>query len=610
MRPMRLTTLFLGSVLFLASCNMPHPPTVTRPANQVNTVGEAVNLMIQATDPDGDVLQYSLSGQPDGLSINSASGKITGSLTKANSFNVTVTAKDGKAGSDSKSFAWVVNPVPPPATTLVISPKTVTSTASGSTQVFTAALNGTGTVNWQLDNPVGTLSSTTGASVTYTPPTTSIATDRMVNLTATLQGTSVTDTAAITISGTSTPPATTLVISPKTVALAANGSTQAFSATLNGTGVVNWQLDSTVGTLSSSTGSSVTYTSPIVSTTTDRTVHLTASLQGTSATDGATITISGASTPPAPSVTNPGDKTNAVTDGVNLQIQATASAGGALAYLATGLPDGLTLDGATGIISGVPNMVKAYNVKVTVNETGGGSSNVSFAWDVTKANGLVGWWRFDEGSNATAFDSSGNGNDGTILNGNFGGAKVGASALEMDGGNNSIVNIPISDSLRTTDKKITVMAWAYLNDWNHVDIIGHSYPFVFFGFHNEKDTGTRAFKWQVATKLDTDCPTNDCRSTIFAQPNASQPMNLGTWYHLAGTYDGTTVTLYVNGQEFGSDSFSKVLPMPNTDFTISGFRDPDTNVIKDEINGKIDDVRLYNRALSATEIQNIYNSQK
>jgi hypothetical protein len=418
------------------------------------------------------------------------------------------------------------------------------------------------------------------------------------------------------------PPPVTLTISPKTVTLDANGPVQVFAATTKGTGAVDWKLESSLGTLSSATGTSVTYTPPNVSTTTDRTVKLTATLTGTTATDAATITISGVNTPPPPPsppvVTNPGSKTNTVGDPVSVPVQATASAGGALSYSATGLPDGLSINSATGVISGAPTKIKSYNPNVVVNEAGGGSSNASFAWDITEINGLVGWWKFNEGSGTLATDSSGYGNDGTILNGGFGTGQVGASALEMNGGNNSIVNIPISDSLRTTDKKLTVMAWAYLNDWEHVDILGHSYPFMFFGFHNENDGAgnptLKAFKWQVATKSDDAClpaPSSECRATIFAQPNASQPMNLGTWYHLVGTYDGTTVTLYVNGQPFGYDlAFSKVLPMPNTDFTISGYRDPDTNVIKDEINGKIDDVRLYNRALSAAEILNVYNAQK
>jgi hypothetical protein len=85
--------------------------TVTNPGNQTGTVGTAVSLQIQASDSaSGQTLTYSATGLPAGLSINSSSGLISGTPTTANTYNVTVTAKDTTGASGSASFTWTINP--------------------------------------------------------------------------------------------------------------------------------------------------------------------------------------------------------------------------------------------------------------------------------------------------------------------------------------------------------------------------------------------------------------------------------------------------------------------------------------------------------------------
>ena len=69
--------------------------------------------MITANDADGDTLNYAASGLPAGLSINS-SGVISGTLTAAGNYTVTVTVDDGE-DSVSTSFSWsVTDPNTPP----------------------------------------------------------------------------------------------------------------------------------------------------------------------------------------------------------------------------------------------------------------------------------------------------------------------------------------------------------------------------------------------------------------------------------------------------------------------------------------------------------------
>ena len=84
--------------------------TVTNPGIQTSTVGTAVSLQIKGSDSaSGQTLTYSASGLPAGLSINSASGLISGTPTTAGSSSVTVTAKDTTGASGSASFTWTVN---------------------------------------------------------------------------------------------------------------------------------------------------------------------------------------------------------------------------------------------------------------------------------------------------------------------------------------------------------------------------------------------------------------------------------------------------------------------------------------------------------------------
>jgi hypothetical protein len=90
------------------------PPSVAYPGKQTNAEKDVVNLQIVATDPHGSNLTYSAAGLPPGLSINAATGKITGTIganASANSpYTVTVSASNGTL-SASKDFVWTVKHV-------------------------------------------------------------------------------------------------------------------------------------------------------------------------------------------------------------------------------------------------------------------------------------------------------------------------------------------------------------------------------------------------------------------------------------------------------------------------------------------------------------------
>ncbi len=89
----------------------PGAPTVTNPGNQTSTVGTAVSLQINATDPNGQTLTYSATGLPAGLSINASTGLISGTPTTAGTSTTVVTAKNTSNLTGTASFTWTVNPI-------------------------------------------------------------------------------------------------------------------------------------------------------------------------------------------------------------------------------------------------------------------------------------------------------------------------------------------------------------------------------------------------------------------------------------------------------------------------------------------------------------------
>ncbi len=129
-----------GAITVQAAPNT--PPTVANPGSQSSTEGEDVSLQIDASDPDeDDVLTYEASGLPVGLSINSATGLISGTVTEgaAGSYDVEVTVTDDGSPQESAStsFSWSMDPAPEAEISVPASADfgTVTENATGTRAV-------------------------------------------------------------------------------------------------------------------------------------------------------------------------------------------------------------------------------------------------------------------------------------------------------------------------------------------------------------------------------------------------------------------------------------------------------------------------------------------
>ena len=141
------------------------PVTVTSPGNQTNVEHDSVSLGITATGPTGSALTYTASGLPSGMTINSSTGLISGTVnygaTAAGPYSVQVTATNQQGLTDSKTFTWTVNALPP----VVTSPGNQTSNEHATINVAVSATDPGGyTLTYSASGlPSGlTINSTTG----------------------------------------------------------------------------------------------------------------------------------------------------------------------------------------------------------------------------------------------------------------------------------------------------------------------------------------------------------------------------------------------------------------------------------------------------------------
>jgi len=130
----------VANIIRMGIASDPNPaitPVLTNPGAQTTTVGTAVDLALSASDPNGDVLSFAASGLPPGLAIDAGSGRITGTVTTAGSYNVVAAATDG-INTATVSFAWTTQGSSPltlstlPAPTFVVTGGVATYSASAS----------------------------------------------------------------------------------------------------------------------------------------------------------------------------------------------------------------------------------------------------------------------------------------------------------------------------------------------------------------------------------------------------------------------------------------------------------------------------------------------
>jgi len=189
------------------------------------------------------------------------------------------------------------------------------------------------------------------------------------------------------------------------------------------------------------------------------------------------------------------------------------------------------------------------------------------------------------GSGVTFYDLSGNNNHGILTNGPTISNNL-AKYTVFDGGNDYIVSVNNTGIAGTTPR--TLMAWAWMGDL-YASVIARLGP-----------TGGQSFEMQVNASRLIMHRNSGSPSFVYTSPS----IKLNRWYHFAITCDGTNHNFYIDGQYDSTSSLAiNTLSSP----LYVGFPVYDGNRY---MNGNLSQVLLYNRELSATEVNQNYNATK
>ena len=250
---------------------------------------------------------------------------------------------------------------------------------------------------------------------------------------------------------------------------------------------------------------------------------------------------------------------------------------------AVGAPVTVRVASGVAAVTLTDAVAETFQVAITNNAGLTNPANDSITVTGGSPTGLVVAYGFEEGSGTTTQDHSGNGNNGTLVNGVGWVAGQVGQAVNFDGTNDYVetgntANLPnwtISGWVRGLAAPSSANASGpihrdsnYTISWNHQSA-------AFRGAAAVQVGGT----WHAAS---------------FG------PLLANTWYYLAATYDGQTLRAYKDGALITSNTAPAGAPTSEPDSLKLGRHNTNAQFFR----GTVDEVRVYNRALSLEEIQN------
>jgi type II secretory pathway pseudopilin PulG len=354
-------------------------PTVTAPSTQRTSTGGTVNLAL-ATTCLNLPCSYAMDSGPAGLTVSNT-GVVTGTVTSAaQTFNsVTVTVRDNEGVTATTApFSWIVNPTP--ALSGPGDQKTLRG-ASVSLSAAPFANGGTGSYTYSASNLPSWLSmnSNTGV-ITGTAPAGADSVTTAITVTVTdstgASGTSPAFSWTVYAAPSVTSPGAqaSSVGTTVSLALATSCPNSPCTYSLNQNAPAGLSITSGATITGTITGNPITYTGVVVS-----------------VTDAGGATTSSAAfnwvVNPAPKLVSPGGQRTVRSGLASLSMAMYASGGtGSYSYSASGLPSWLSINTATGVISGTAPSTTSNTTGITVtlkDATNATSTTASFAWAVS-----------------------------------------------------------------------------------------------------------------------------------------------------------------------------------------------------------------------------------
>ena len=211
-------------------------------------------------------------------------------------------------------------------------------------------------------------------------------------------------------------------------------------------------------------------------------------------------------------------------------------------------------------------------------------------------DGLVAYWNFNESSGTTAADSAGGDNNGTLSDNvewQSGGGKSGGAVL-FDGTSTAHVEFPSTGMSAASG---TIALWAYLSSPQP------GQTRYFFGHTTQPSYNNRIQLYMDGNNNELDLGLGSSHTV----KTGIMTLTAGIWYHIALTWDNGSYAVYINGQNVASGTYSGLSTIH--EFAWIG---NDGNPVSEGVEafgGLLDEVRVYNRALSAVEILSAMEGQ-
>ncbi len=484
-------------------------------------------------------------------------------------------------------------------------PSSSTTNAASAWHLITGTYNGT-TMVLYIDGVAVTSAAHTGALAVTTDPLTigtknlsTTAGDHWNGLLDDVRiynrGLSASEVSALFTGSTVPQQLTSIGITPATSQVQNNGGTVTFTAVAKdqfGVAMANqptfvWSLlGGSVGSINLATG---LYTAPVSGT---GTATVQASVTGSGVvSNSATVTIVAAAqltsiaiTPTAPQVGNGGNQafTAVAKDQFGNALAAQPTFAWSLVAGSIG-----SINPSTGLYTAPASGTGTATVQATVTGSGIVSNQATVTVTAVSLNtGLVAQYAFD----GSAIDSTG-GTAGTLVNGPTFVTGHSGQALSVNG-STQYVTVPSNAAINPTNA-ITLSAWINATDWKGNRRILQK---------GTKDNQYRLLAEKGVLKFDL----KGVGAITAALPSSSTTHAASAWHMITATYDGTKMTLYIDGAVVASAAFTGVIATTTDPLTI-GTKNGSTTA-GDFFNGYIDDVRIYNRSLSASEVAILYAS--